>query len=114
MLKKLGVVVYGGFSGSEQRFSQRDWEQYTTVFSGNIGERSMGTDNSYHVVIAADDAYPDGFTISDGYRSRGRGAPQGPLPGNSFKGPPPGNPPQHSQRDVTGTHNSQSGGWWIE
>jgi hypothetical protein len=38
LLKKLGVAVYGGFSGSEQRLSQRDWEQYTTVLSSALFE----------------------------------------------------------------------------
>jgi len=53
-----GVEIYGGFDGGETARSQRDWEQNTTTLSGGS--------YSYHVVVGADDAVLDGFTITAG------------------------------------------------
>jgi predicted outer membrane repeat protein len=60
------VDLYGGFSGTETDLDQRDPVVYTTVLSGDIGVSGVDTDNSYHVLIGANDAVLDGFTIRDG------------------------------------------------
>jgi len=60
MLRK-GVKVYGGFRGNETSRDQRDPEKNVTILSGDLGGA-----NSYHVLIGADDAALDGFTITGG------------------------------------------------
>ena len=66
-LLKPGVALYGGFSGNETKLDQRDWEKNISVLSGEIGDTDNKKDNSYHVLIGADDAIIDGFTITGGY-----------------------------------------------
>lgn len=66
------VYLYGGFAGNETQLSQRDWNAYPTILSGNIGVDSLNTDNSYHVVLTTGPSWSvfstiDGFTIRDGY-----------------------------------------------
>jgi predicted outer membrane repeat protein len=63
---KSGVKLYGGFAGTETSRSQRNYASNETILSGEIGT-SAGTDNSYHVLIGADNAILDGFTITGGY-----------------------------------------------
>jgi hypothetical protein len=65
-----GLDWYGGFAGTETNLNQRDWENNVTILSGDIGVSGTHTDNSYHVVQAAD-ARLDGFTIQDGYADVG-------------------------------------------
>jgi len=60
MLRK-GVEMYGGFKGDETSRNQRDPEKNVTILSGDLGGA-----NSYHVLVGADDALLDGFTISGG------------------------------------------------
>ncbi|WLR43260.1 hypothetical protein LC087_03430 [Bacillus carboniphilus] len=62
-----GVALYGGFSGTEESRSDRDWEDNETVLSGDIGEKGNQEDNSYHIVIGANQAILDGFIIENGY-----------------------------------------------
>ncbi|NDY73545.1 hypothetical protein DO021_09360 [Desulfobacter hydrogenophilus] len=62
-----GISIYGGFIGNEFLRSQRNWIKNLTVLSGEIGDPQRLSDNSYHVVIGADDAILDGFFIKDGY-----------------------------------------------
>ncbi|WP_108650154.1 right-handed parallel beta-helix repeat-containing protein [Dongshaea marina] len=62
-----GVSLYGGFDGSETKLSQRDWQDNKTILSGNIGDKHSADDNSYHVVIGANQAVLDGFIIADGH-----------------------------------------------
>jgi autotransporter family porin len=62
-----GVRLYGGFSGTETAFEQRDFERNRTILSGDIGRPVIPSDNSYHVLIGADGAVVDGFTITGGY-----------------------------------------------
>jgi hypothetical protein len=66
---KANVHIYGGFAGTENRLSQRDWENNPTVLSGDIGIPNDSLDNCYHVVISAGDvgtACLDGFTVTKG------------------------------------------------
>jgi hypothetical protein len=65
------MVVYGGFpaGGGDGTFAARDWEQYHTVLSGELGIAAP-TDNVYHVVTASGvtpSAVLDGFEVSKGY-----------------------------------------------
>jgi len=61
-----GVALYGGFDGTETARNERDWEEHETILSGDIGTVGIDTDNSYHVVIGADNATLDGFIITRG------------------------------------------------
>jgi hypothetical protein len=67
---KSGVAMYGGFAGTETLLSQRAWATNVTKLTGDLsgdGESSPhNSDNSYHVVVGADGATLDGFTISGG------------------------------------------------
>jgi autotransporter family porin len=62
-----GVRLYGGFAGKETAFEQRDFERNRTILSGDIGRPDNPSDNSYHVLIGANGAVVDGFTITGGY-----------------------------------------------
>jgi hypothetical protein len=68
-----GVDLYGGFSGTEISRGQREWKRHQTILSGAIAEDVAR--HSLHVVIGADEATIDGFTIRDGYNM-----PEGPRP----------------------------------
>jgi len=48
---KPGVVVYGGFAGTEALISDRFLPANPTVLSGDIGVAGDSSDNSYHVVV---------------------------------------------------------------
>ncbi|MCK4723846.1 MAG: hypothetical protein KAT75_11095, partial [Dehalococcoidia bacterium] len=63
---KSGVGLYGGFKGAETVRDQRDWVNNITVLSGDIGKPGDKDSNSYHVVVGADNATIDGFTITHG------------------------------------------------
>ena len=65
---KEGVVILGGFVGTEVNASERDWQNNETILSGEIGTASE-SDNSYHVVTSNSltNAVLDGFTITKGY-----------------------------------------------
>ena len=60
------VAIYGGFAGSETALSQRNWGTNVVTLSGDLGASGDKNDNSYHVVIGANNATLDGVTISDG------------------------------------------------
>ena len=67
------VSVYGGFSATETRRDQRDWEAYPTVLSGNIGDPEKAEDNTARIVTAVgvdSKAGLDGFTIREAYNDR--------------------------------------------
>lgn len=67
---KNGVALYGGFSGTENVRSQRNWQSHTTVLGGDVGTPGNPTDNSFHVVSAShvsSSAVLDGFRITLGY-----------------------------------------------
>lgn len=61
---KSGVKMYGGFAGTESNLAQRDLEAHPTVLSGNIGNPSDSTDNSYTILYME---YPDTNTLIDGF-----------------------------------------------
>lgn len=96
---KPGVALYGGFKGSETALDERDWVRNVTTLSGDIGKPGVRTDNSNHVVVSADDAIIDGFTVTAGYAIReGRGGQPPPGPGSGQRpgqqpGQRPGPPP---------------------
>ncbi len=65
--------VYGGFSGTETNFAQRNWRTNQTIISGNVGSQTSDTDNAdrlfyndgVQVGYAADStAVLDGFTLT--------------------------------------------------
>lgn len=62
------VALYGGFSGSETKLSQRNVTANLTVLSGNIGALNTNLDNVQHIVTVDNaNATIDGFTIRDAY-----------------------------------------------
>ena len=66
------VSVFGGFDGSEVDRSERNWKQNETILSGDINNDdwngiSYRKENVYHVVIGADLALIDEFTILGGW-----------------------------------------------
>jgi hypothetical protein len=73
-----GVDLYGGFKGNETKLESRDWEKNQTILDGDIGKQGDADDNSRHVVIGADDAIIDGFTIQNGGDTADDGMPGGP------------------------------------
>lgn len=58
--------LYGGFHGGETNLTQRNPKANVTKLSGDIGRPGAASDNSYHVVTAADGTRIDGFTIHRG------------------------------------------------
>jgi predicted outer membrane repeat protein len=46
-----GIRVFGGFSGVETAASQRNWLQYPSILSGDIGNEGDFSDNSNNVVL---------------------------------------------------------------
>jgi hypothetical protein len=64
---KEGVGIYGGFAGFEESRDERDWVANPTILSGDIGAPGNDTDNSFHVVVGADGAILDGFTVTGGH-----------------------------------------------
>ncbi len=72
---KNGTKIYGGFTGIETAFSQRDVDLNVTILSGEIGTGSA-TDNSLHVVRfnnVANQTRLDGCTIVGAYHTAGYG-----------------------------------------
>ena len=63
------VSIYGGFEGTEENLSERNWKDNITILSGDIGTAGSTGDNCHHVVSAIGEvgnARLDGFTITDG------------------------------------------------
>ncbi|GAB3985572.1 hypothetical protein GCM10028807_01110 [Spirosoma daeguense] len=66
-----GVAIYGGFNGTETNLSGRPTTlPSSTTLSGNIGDPSSSSDNSYHVIRnigpLTDNLRLDGLVIADG------------------------------------------------
>lgn len=75
-LLKSGVLVYGGFTGTEGSLNDRASDSAslhvtnTTTLSGDLGTAGDSSDNAYHVVVSllhSTTTLLDGFTIRDGY-----------------------------------------------
>ena len=70
---KNGVKWFGGFQGNETDLSQRDYELYPTILSGDIGVQGDNSDNCYNVLSGPfgsstntiEYALIDGFVIQD-------------------------------------------------
>lgn len=68
-----GVHLYGGFAGFEDARDERNFRQYETILSGDLegnddpNDEATFEDNAYHVVVGADDATLDGFTVTAGH-----------------------------------------------
>lgn len=64
-----GVILYGGFMGTETNQNQRDFRANITILSGEIGSATTVNDNSYHVVTflgVNSITVLDGFTVMRG------------------------------------------------
>ena len=61
-----GLALYGGFAGTEERRDQRAWRVNETILSGDLGSPLGDAGSAYHVVVGADGAVLDGFTIAHG------------------------------------------------
>ena len=75
---KLNIAIYGGFSGIETDLTQRNWLNYPTILSGNIGDPLLYTDNLVHVfsseyIDLTSNTILDGLTIKGGYASGANG-----------------------------------------
>lgn len=74
---KNDVTIYGGFAGTENLRSERNWATHPTILSGDIGTPGNNFDNSYHVINNSgldNTAVLDGFTIQRGYSDDNFGA----------------------------------------
>lgn len=63
-----GIKMYGGFTGSEKKLSQRNWKKNKTILSGEIGSKAF-SDNSLSVIYvlkASSETIINGFSISGG------------------------------------------------
>lgn len=63
---KPNVALYGGFSGNENKLQQRNFIQNKTILSGEIGNGDK-TKNTKTIIMGANDAILDGFTIRGAY-----------------------------------------------
>ncbi|MDO8368349.1 MAG: T9SS type A sorting domain-containing protein [Saprospiraceae bacterium] len=59
-----GVLLYGGFNGTETSLDQRNWQAHPAILSGDIGISSDSSDNSYTILYLDN---PDSLTIVDGF-----------------------------------------------
>lgn len=59
-----GVSLFGGFKGVENHLEERNWQNYPSILSGNIGNKDTGSDNAYHVLVLNN---VDSTTLIDGF-----------------------------------------------
>ncbi len=64
LMMREGVHLYGGFTGVETSREQRDWEAHVTIIEGSTARDGAA---AFHVVVGADNATLDGFTVTGGY-----------------------------------------------
>lgn len=72
-----GVVVLGGFAGTETNINQRNWESHPTILSGDIDRDGSIANNSYTVVTTNnvnETTTVDGFTITGGFANGSEGS----------------------------------------
>ena len=73
-----GVTLYGGFTGSEKDETERDWQNNTTILSGDLSQNDVYDssnsndhqnmdENSRTVILVQNACTLDGFTIQGGY-----------------------------------------------
>ena len=77
-----GVRWLGGFAGNESRADQRNPLLHEVILSGEIGDESLKSDNSFHVVHLActnpgAPGWVDGFTIQNGWSDHRGGGIEG-------------------------------------
>lgn len=75
---KLNIAIYGGFNGVETDLNQRNWVNYPTILSGNIGDTNLYTDNVMNVFSSEYvnlnlNSILDGLTIKGGYANNNGG-----------------------------------------
>jgi len=61
---KNAVALYGGFAGNETARAQRNWKTNVTIIDGINGRGA--SIRAYHVVVGANNAVLDGFTVRNG------------------------------------------------
>ena len=59
-----GVVMLGGFRGTETTVAQRDVARNIATLSGDIGQHEDSTDNAYTILYMEN---PDSTTVLDGF-----------------------------------------------
>ncbi|MBW2456189.1 MAG: hypothetical protein JRI68_16845 [Deltaproteobacteria bacterium] len=64
---RANIALYGGFAGTETSLDDRNINANETVLSGDLGTAGDHSDNSYHVVVGAEGARLDGFTVTAGF-----------------------------------------------
>ena len=62
-----GVQVLGGFTNGMTSVDARDWTEYPSVLSGNIGEPGTAPDNSIRLLLATNNVVLDGLQVREGY-----------------------------------------------
>ena len=70
--KIYNVTFFGGFAGTENTLSQRNYILNETVLNGNIGEQDDATDNCYSVVELVGGTL-DGVIVTNGYGNNSNG-----------------------------------------
>ncbi len=72
---KVGMVLYGGFFGTEVSLADRVWSSNATILSGDVLGDDAGlvnlSDNVYQVVTGAEGSTLDGFTVTGGNADSG-------------------------------------------
>lgn len=71
------VQIFGGFSGSEKELKERDFEQFQTILSGEIGDKTSTLDNSHNIFlidVEKGDIVLDGITLRSGMANISSGA----------------------------------------